>query len=187
MAIAGILVWIILVAIVVARLYLGKPTSVTVLEYQRGILYRRGRPTQEVGSGRHRVWAATEKVIILDMRPIPVSFESRAVTLMDGATAVYGISGTAEVGDVRKAIYSAQNYSHVPAFVLLCCARTVVGGYSSAGVNMGRLAITDEITKQAKERLASLGFTLSAFRLTQLTIAAQAPDPAGNWTVAPDA
>jgi SPFH domain/Band 7 family protein len=88
--------------------------TVTVLEYQRGVLYRRGLPERDLGLGRYRVWAKVSKAILVDTRPIHVSYQNQAVILQDGWPAVCEISGTDRVVDARKAIYSAGNYSEVP-------------------------------------------------------------------------
>src|SRR5258708_2988522 len=135
---SAIVVWTALIMILLVRHFYGWPSSFTLLDHQRGILFRRGTPKTEVGPGRHRVWGGTqkweggggghrvwggvEKILFVDTRPIAVSFETRAVTLSDGLTAIYGFSGSAEICDVTKALYSAGNYPEMPAFVLLCCA-----------------------------------------------------------------
>jgi hypothetical protein len=150
------------------------PSSFTLLEHQRGVLYRRGKPLREVGAGRHRVWVGIEKILFMDTRPVLVSFENRAVALTDGATALYGFSGSAEVEDVMKALYSSGNFEEMPAFVLLCCARLVLNGQSSIALAAKQGAITDEIVNRAKPRLAAAGFRLLNFRMTQLSLAASA-------------
>src|SRR5579872_1598040 len=92
------------IGLLAVRVFKGSLTSVTLLEYQRAVLYRRGLPVKEVGAGRYRVWSGTEKLIIVDTRPIQVSFENQAVVLREGSTAVYGISATARVENAREVI-----------------------------------------------------------------------------------
>src|ERR1700730_2046845 len=104
---SAIVVWTALIMILLVRHFYGWPSSFTLLDHQRGILFRRGTPKTEVGAGRHRVWVGVEKILFVDTRPIAVSFENRAVTLSDGSTAIYGFSGSAEICDVTKALYSA--------------------------------------------------------------------------------
>src|SRR5581483_11228896 len=93
----------------------GWPVKVNLLEYQRAVLYRKGLPLKDVGPGRHRVWVGSEKLIIVDARPIQISLDNQAVLRADGTMALYGISGTARVADTRKVLYSAQNYNQFPA------------------------------------------------------------------------
>jgi hypothetical protein len=175
MAFIAITFWLLVLGLVLMQKYLGKPTNVTLFDYQRGILYKKGKPVREVGPGNLRVWAGMEKVIIIDMRPVQLSFDNRAVALTDGSTALYGFSGSATIRDARKALYSTQNYSQAPACVLLCCSRVVLNGHSSSNLQIDRGAIEQQIVEQAKPRLESLGFELLSFRLTQLSLAASAP------------
>ncbi len=175
MAFIAITFWLLVLALVLMQKYLGKPTNVTLLEYQHGILYKKGKLVREVGPGSIRVWAGMEKVIILDMRPVQLSFDNRAVALTDGSTAVYGFSGGAKIRDARKALYSGQNYSQATAFVMLCCTRLVLNGSSSSNVQINRAAIEQQIVDRAKPKLEAMGFELLSFRLTQLSIAASAP------------
>jgi regulator of protease activity HflC (stomatin/prohibitin superfamily) len=171
----AIIAWTILALALAVRMVFGMPSSFTLLQYQRGLLYRRGKPVREVGPGRHRVWVGIEKILFVDTRPISVSFENRAVTLMDGSTAVYGFSGSAEVDDVRKALYSAGNYNEMPPFVLLCCARSVLNGRNSREIVAQQTEIVEQIAERARPRLAATGFRLLTFRITQLGVASPAP------------
>lgn len=162
------LFWFLILGILIRRLYLGKITRVTLLPYQKGIFYKKGLPIREVGPGRSRVRVGIEKVIIVDARPIPLSFENRAVTLRDGANAIYSLSATAEVIDTRKALYSCQNFVQYPAFTLLCCARLVLSSCSSSQLKINKDAMTEKIRATVQERLHPHGFQLTAFRVTQL-------------------
>ncbi len=171
MALVAIAFWLCVLALTLMRRYVGWPTTVTLLQYQRGTLYRKGHPVRDVGPGRVRVWAGIEKVIIVDTRNIPVSFENRAVALTDGQTAIYGFSASADVRDARKALYSAQNFSQVPAYVLLVCSRSVLNQRASGDLKIAQSAIEEEISKQARKRLEAQGFNLLSFQLTQLSIA----------------
>ncbi len=158
-----------ILATVAMRVFGGRPSRVTLLEYQRAVLYRKGRPVREVGTGRHLIFTGVEKLMVVDTRPIQVSYEDQAVALRDGSAALYGVSGAARVQDARKAIYSAGNYNHVPAFVLLCCARFVLNGCTPAELKV-KEAVADRIVERAKPRLAAAGFELMSFRLTQFAV-----------------
>jgi len=170
MAILATGLWLFFLAIVGARFYVGKPTYLTLLEYQQGVLYRKGRPVRDLKPGRIRVWAGIEQVIVLDTRTIPIRFENRAVTLVDGMTAVYGFSASATIQDARRALYSAQRFSEVPIVVLLSCSRSVLNRYASTELRMNERTIEKEISQQAKLKLEAQGFNLLTFRLTQFEV-----------------
>jgi regulator of protease activity HflC (stomatin/prohibitin superfamily) len=177
MAILATGLWLLFLGIVGVRFYVGKPTYLTLLEYQQGVLYRKGRPVRDLKPGRIRVWAGIEQVIVLDTRTIPIRFENRAVTLVDGMTAVYGFSGSATIQDARRTLYSAQRFSEVPIVVLLSCSRSALNCYASNELRMNERTIEAEISQQAKLKLEAQGFNLLTFRLTQFEVDLPSEDP----------
>jgi hypothetical protein len=162
-------------ATVAMRVFGGRPGSVTLLEYQRAVLYRKGHPVREVGTGRHLIFTGIEKLIVVDTRPIQVNYEDQAVALCDGSAALYSVSGAARIQDAQKAIYSAGNYNHVPAFVLLCCARLVLNSCTPSELK-AKDAVAAQIVERAKPRLIAAGFELLSFRLTQIGVTQRAFD-----------
>ncbi|MGA3197310.1 MAG: SPFH domain-containing protein [Terriglobales bacterium] len=180
MGIAAFIAWAMLFGALGRRRYVGNRTTLTLLQYQGGLIYRKGRLVRESDAGQHRVWAGVEKMVVVDKRPTIVSFENRAVALVDGATAVYGFSGSAQISDLPKAVYSARNYNEVPAFVLLCCTRSTLNGCSSGNLLASREVVTEKVVAKAKERLASKGFDLQAFRFTHLSVASPPPAKPGS-------
>jgi len=149
---------------------IGLPSSHVLLPYQSGMLFRCGRPVRAVGPGRHRVFVGREKILFLDMRPIQVNIENRAVTLADGSTAVYGFNASAKVNDVQKATYASTIYSQVPAFVTLCVARSSLSGYVSSHLAAERVAVEKKNIDTCKSRLASAGFELVSFKFSKLSV-----------------
>jgi hypothetical protein len=155
---------------------IGYPSSYTLTHFQGGILFRRGRPIRVVGPGRHRIFPGVEKILFLDKRPVQVGAENRAVGLADSAIAVYGFSASAQVGDVRKALYASANYTQMPAFVMLCAVRRMLSQCQTNQIAIGRAALEDEIISECRSRLAAAGFELISLRFTQLGIATSAPN-----------
>lgn len=159
-----------IVGIYALRYWVGWPSHHTLLPFQAGILYRRGRPVRELGPGRHRVFLGIEKIIFLDKRPIHVNVDRRAVLLVDGGTAIYSFAASAELRDVRKAIYASATYSQLPAFVTLCVVRSILSGSKSSGFRGGEAALMEEMTAKCRTRLEAAGFELTGLRLTSLEI-----------------
>ena len=153
----------------------GTPTVVNLLPYQRGVLFRHGKPLRDVGSGKHRVWSGSELLVHGDIRPISVTFENQVVALQDGFAALYGFSASAQVNDIRKAMYSARDYSQIPAFVLLRCVRRYLNQSNSNSLKAERDAIVKRIEDESKSQLKNFGFELINFRLGQLAIGTTQP------------
>ena len=166
------------IAVIVGVVYLGqrgKLTTVVLLPHQRGVLFKRGKPVRDVGPGKYRVWAGSELLVHGDVRAISVNYENQVVALPDGFAAMYGFSASVQVRDIRKAIYSARDYSQVPAAVLLRCARRQIHLTSSASLKMDREGIANRISQEAKAKLDAAGFDLASFNLPQLAIGTTQP------------
>lgn len=172
------LVLVCIVGLYVLRYYclIGFPTRYTLTPFQAGLLYRRGKPVREVGPGRHLVFIGIEKIIFLDRRPIQANFEDRAVTLADGAIAIYGFSVSAQVTDTKKAMYTSANYNQMPAFITLCVTRGVLNRSQTGRIVSDRAGLEEEMSNLCRSRLAASGFNLNSFTLTQFAIARPAPN-----------
>jgi hypothetical protein len=148
----------------------GKFTTVALLPYQRGVLYKQGLPVRDVGPGKHRVWAGSELLVHCDTRPISVNFENQVVAMSDGAAVLYSFNATVQARDVRKVLYTARDYTQVPAATLLRCARRHLHLCSAGMLKMDMGGVVSRISMEAKARLDALGFDLVSFRIPQFNI-----------------
>jgi SPFH domain / Band 7 family len=142
----------------------GSPKRVILMEYQCGVVYRRGLPIRDVGPGRHWVWLPTEVIVVLDSRPIQVSFEREQLLRPDGSTGWYDVTGKAKLKDARKALYSMGNFEQLPGFVLRCCARLVVNELTGDGSG----DLDERVSALAKARLGEAGFELLSVKVSEL-------------------
>lgn len=178
--------WIVLIVALAYFHHRGDLRNVTLLPYQRGVLFVRGLPGRDVGPGKHRVWVGSEFLVSIDTRPVAVHAQNQAVALQDGAAAVYGVSASAEVKDARKAIYSARNYNHVPAYLLLSSVRKILNSKSSSALVSGRELVEKAVAEVVTPRLAAAGFALSSFRFSQLSVIPSQERPAFEKVKTPE-
>ena len=148
----------------------GKLTTVALLPYQRGVLYRQGFPVRDVGPGKHRVWAGSELLVHCDVRPISVNFENQVVAMSDGAAVLYSFSASVQARDVRKVLCTARDYTQVPAAALLRCTRRHLHLCSASALKMDMDGIVNRISMESKARLDALGFDLISYRIPQFNI-----------------
>lgn len=157
----------------------GIPTRVNLMEYQRGVLYRKGFPVKDVGPGSHWVWSGSQLLIHADTRPRSVGYEKQVVALQDGSSAIYGLFASIQMTDVRQAIYSARNYEQAAHAALLRCTRLALNQRTSTELRaISREGLTREISAEAKSRLAAAGYELVSFRLTDLSVVVPNVNPA---------
>jgi hypothetical protein len=171
----GAIFWMAFLILLIRKRF--SSTAATLLPYQCGLLFRRGKLDRVVEGGKHKVKTNTEFIVIVDKRSTPVNAENLAVSLRDGAVAVFGFSGSVEIVNPSKVLYSAQNYHEVPPYHLLCCSRQVLNQCQSSQVSGPLDRVAQDVSSRAAPRLAASGFLLQSFKLTQLSIVAPAAKP----------
>lgn len=170
----GVLILALYVVLLVITFVLGRPSRFTLLEHQRGVLYRRGVPVREVQAGRYWVWTKREKIFWADTRPLQVSFEGQGAVLKDGVNAIFGILASARVVEARKAIYVSRNCYEVPAFVLHCFTRSVLNEFSASEAMDAKERLATDIIARAGPVLSAYGFHILSLQVTQFSIAGPA-------------
>jgi regulator of protease activity HflC (stomatin/prohibitin superfamily) len=179
MQIAGVMLlagfWAALIAFGYYLQKAGKPTTHTLLEYQRGILYHCGQPTKELGSGRHRLWVGRDYLLYLDMRPKSFTRELAMVATRDGQTAVYALSGKFQVRDLKKAIYCARDNNQAAIALIASIVRSKLNDSSSEDIRLHSAEVCNGIVQVVRERAHSIGMEILELRFSQLAIAQQSP------------
>jgi hypothetical protein len=148
----------------------GFASHVSLLPFQRGVLFRHGHPTCELGPGRHRVSPASEKIVFIDIRPIDVKSGFRTVRLADDSAAVFAFTASCGIDDVRKVLYSSTMFPNFPAFVTLCISRAILHECRKEQVETGSSEIKDRVTEACRSRLAASGFELKSFQFARLEV-----------------
>lgn len=154
--------------------YLKRRSSHTVMEFQRGILFRKGMPYEDVGPGVHSTLLGRDFVVYGDVRSTSMNFENQTVAMRDGSFAQYSFFASATVRDFRKAVYSARNFTEMPYYILRRAVRGTISRQgreiSAAGTN----ALEKNIQQRASKELEEVGFSLDEFSLSHLQLSAPA-------------
>jgi hypothetical protein len=173
--VVSLLFWVVVLGAGITLSRRGKLTTVALLPYQRGVLYRNGFPIRDVGPGKHRVWAGSELLVHCDIRPITINYENQVVAMSDGGAVLYTFSASVQARDIRKVLYTARGYTQVPAATLLRCARRQLHLSSAASLKMDIDGIVNSIAQEAKARLDAAGFDLVSFKIPQFNIGSLQP------------
>src|SRR6266849_10401670 len=65
----------------------------TLSEYERGIIYRHGKPFQDAGPGTYKLRIGRDFLVVVDTRPVAFDRDQAAVSTLDGRTALYSVAG----------------------------------------------------------------------------------------------
>src|SRR6267378_3566976 len=81
------LFWALILGVAAYIHFVAKTTRHTLLEYQRGVLFHRGKAIREVGPGTLKLRLGIDHLLFFDMRPKTLNFEPLHVVTRDGVIA----------------------------------------------------------------------------------------------------
>lgn len=149
----------------------------TLTEYQLGAFFRKGIFVREVGAGVHKVLLGRDHIVYGDVRPISFNFERQTVALRDGSFAEYSFYATAQVRNFRNALLSARNYSDMPYYIVRRELRAAIFALDSRTFSISRRSIENAVRERTVQHLATAGFELTDFKLTDLHLSEPGPNP----------
>lgn len=143
---------------------------VTVLEYERGLRYVRGRFTGVLGPGQYRGWSATTVVRTIDIRPKVASVAGQEVLAADGVALKVSVVARYRVADPSLAVNGVENYELALHTVLQLALRSIVAASPVEALLQSRATLGKEITEQSTGPAGAVGLELISADLKDLTL-----------------
>ena len=148
---------ILLVLVIMARVMgvLSKARFI-VLDYQRGVKYKRGVFAEVLPPGSYRLNPKKESVEIVDMRPQPFLFEVLNCADALKNPMVLSVTGEMLVNDPRQAVARSkkdveEGLALIPQSVRHACSRLIVHGASDASEREIREALDESLNRDLKD------------------------------------
>jgi regulator of protease activity HflC (stomatin/prohibitin superfamily) len=143
---------------------------VTVLEFERGLRYVRGRFTGVLGPGQYRTWSATTLVRKIDIRPKITSVAGQEVLSADGVALKVSLAARYRVVDPAIAVNGVENYEVALHMTLQLALRAAVAANPVESLLQARGTLGKEITEQATGPAAAAGLELLGADLKDMTL-----------------
>ena len=158
---------ILLVALVVLFFKYGVKRS-TILEYERGLKYDRGRFTKILGPGQY--WYTPLLVIIhkLDTRPRFVSIGGQEVLSQDGVTLKVSLAAHYQITDPIAATNQAENFQDALYLELQIPLREIIGSADIDTVLKERGELSRKLLELTEHKAQNLGLKLISVNLKDL-------------------
>jgi regulator of protease activity HflC (stomatin/prohibitin superfamily) len=155
-------IWTIIAVVVLALIVLKilSPHRTVVLEYQRGLKYRKGRFVGLLTAGRYWVFPPTTTITILDVRPVFITIPGQEVITADGVTVKVSLAAEYEVADPPTAMNKNANFNAAFYLVLQMAVRQIVGREKVDAIIENRTSISERIRELTQEKTAALGLGL---------------------------
>lgn len=166
----GLAVGLAIVGLAVVVFYLGRIERITILEYERGVLFRDGRLRGVLEPGRHWHIPRRDKLHRLDLRPVFVVIGSQEVLTADNASLKLSAVAQYRIADPLQVVRNSQHYYDALYLAIQLALRNVIGQYTLDQVLAKRQALGEETLLQARAAAQSLGLELQRLDLRDVTL-----------------
>jgi regulator of protease activity HflC (stomatin/prohibitin superfamily) len=155
---------------------------VVILEYQRGLLYRKGRLARLVPPGAHWIRRADNVIRVADMRESRMILERQDVVSADNASSRLNVMARYRVIDPVLALTSVDSHDHATEAIVHTAIREVVAGITSEQLVARRHEIGDAVLREGTAPCAAIGI-----ELTGVDVSIESPASRGPWSREPRA
>jgi regulator of protease activity HflC (stomatin/prohibitin superfamily) len=130
---------------------------VTVYEYERGLLYERGRFVRLLGPGQYWLLRTHSRVTKVDVRPRVVTVPGQEVITADGVSVRISLTTEYELADPVTAINTHGDYARAYYAALQDALREVVGATPVDELLERRGAVGEQLAERTREAAERLG------------------------------
>ncbi len=131
----GLLRLLFVVLVILMAVVLGRWTAsnVTIIEYQRGLLYRRGRFIRLLDPGRYVIWKPVlhQSVTIVDMRLRAMVITGQDILTKDQVNVKLSLVAQYRIVDLVAALHKLDNFTEFLHQELQLALRAIVAAYAS--------------------------------------------------------
>lgn len=132
----------------------------TILEYEKGLKYSRGKFKTVLGPGQY--WYMPFFILIqkLDVRPRFVSITGQEVLSSDGVTLKVSLAANFEIANPDLAVNKVKNFQEALYLELQLALREIIGSAEIDSILASRTELSKKLTEVTKVKAQGLGLTL---------------------------
>jgi regulator of protease activity HflC (stomatin/prohibitin superfamily) len=125
--------------------------AVTIYEYERGLLYARGKFVRVLGPGRYRIWPFTyRRIVVVDIRRASAQIVNQKLLTADQITVTLNVVADYEIVDVSVAIHKAADFRAQLYEDVQLAVRNMVGAATVDVLLNERVRINGDILQAVK-------------------------------------
>ena len=133
---------------------------ITILDYEKGLLYRQGRFSTTLGPGQYWYTPLLTLIQKLDLRPRFVSITGQEVLSSDGVTLKVSLAAHYEITDPVAATNRAQNFQDALYLELQIALREIIGSADIDTVLNSRSEFSQKLLAMTEAKAQNLGLKL---------------------------
>jgi regulator of protease activity HflC (stomatin/prohibitin superfamily) len=156
------------VVVVVVIFFKLSVRRITVLEYEKGLKYTRGKFQSVLDPGQYWYMPFFTIVQKLDVRPRFVSITGQEVLSADGVTLKVSLAANFEITDPSMAINKVQSFQEALYLELQLALRELVGAVDIDTVLSGRNELSKKLMAATEPKATDLGLKLISVNLKDI-------------------
>lgn len=133
---------------------------ITILDYEKGLLYRQGKFSTTLGPGQYWYTPLLTLIQKLDLRPRFVSITGQEVLSSDGVTLKVSLAAHYEITDPVAATNKAQNFQDALYLELQIALREIIGSADIDTVLNSRSEFSQKLLAMTEAKAQDLGLKL---------------------------
>ena len=141
---------------------------ITILEYEKGLKYAKGKFRSVLGAGQYWYMPYFTIVQKLDVRPRFVSITGQEVLSSDGVTLKVSLAANFEITDPGVAINKVQSFQEALYLELQLALREMIGGADIDTVLSGRDELSKKVMEITEPKVTDLGLKLISVNLKDI-------------------
>lgn len=143
--------------------------SQIIFEYQRGLIYVRGRYRGIAAPGRYWLFGA-KHIVPIDIRPVFITVPGQEVLSSDGVTVKISVAAQYEVSDPDRAINRTQNYAAALYLLLQMELRAIVSSQKVEAILENRDDFRSKLMEIVVPKADELGIKLAAVEIKDVML-----------------
>ena len=142
--------------------------KVTIFEYEKGLLYSKGRFIRILGAGRHRYFALTKTIQTVDIRLVTVSITGQEILSSDNIALKVSLAVQYEIADPATAVNKIQNYQEALYVELQLVLREILGSAKIDEILEKRNELGKKLFEIAEPKVKQLGLALKSANIKDI-------------------
>lgn len=143
---------------------------VTILEFERGLRYTRGKFTGIVGPGQYHTSVTTTTIRKVDVRPKVMTISGQEVLSADGVALKVSLAARYRIVDPALAVNGVENYETALYTALQLALRSAIAASPVDALLQARSTLGKDVGEQASPSATAAGLELLSADLKDLTL-----------------
>ena len=153
--------YILLAVIFVVFLLAVTTRKITIMEYQRGLLYNRGKFIRIIEPGVHRFFRQNNSIEIVDIRIKYIVLQGQEVLSSDNVGIKITLTAGFNIADPYLALNKVENYRETLYQTIQLKLRDLVGGIEIEDLLKNRNDLNNQLFELSKPKAEEIGLSLN--------------------------